>query len=535
MMDFKPIDYLSDAFSQSQTAAVLRSCYGSHPVLIERQRKRFWALLKAFRERFPETREVGLLRVPGRINLMGVHVDHRGGWCNYMPVARETLFCFAPRPDDRIAAKNLSPQYPDLEFSIQDELPPSHRGHWLKFIESVVLEPGHWGNYLKAGALKLQDGFPGRPLRGMNVAVEGDIPPRSGLSSSSALVVGTVLALRDINHLPLSDGMAVEWCGEAEWYVGTRGGAGDHSALILGKRNQISHTGFKPLTVDYCPFPAGWEVLVAQSGIEAGKAMHARETFNSRIAAYEVALAVFREAHPAWKDQLALVRDISPGALETDMATLYTAFKAVPVQATPDELRRDYPQLREKLEWVVTTYGEPQEPWPLREVLLFGAAECARARLFPRLIREGNLEAAGELMYISHDGDRVSVWNGREKTCKPYRSPFTDDYLEALAEAARRHPREERLELAYQPGGYRCSVPELDRMVDRCKELEGVVGAGLTGAGLGGAVLVLVRPERAAAVMEALRELIATWHPGEPWIERCHPVAGASRVDVLFD
>ncbi|MFB3784766.1 MAG: galactokinase family protein [bacterium] len=514
---------------------MLRSCYGPHPMLLERQRKRIVALLETFRRAFPEAREAGILRVPGRINLMGVHVDHRGGWCNFMPVAWETWFCFSPRPDDRIAARNLSPAYPDLEFSLQRELPPALRGNWMKFIESAAIERGQWGNYLKAGALKLQDGFPDRPLRGMNVMVEGDIPPRSGLSSSSALVVGTVLALRGLNRLPLSEAEMAEWCGEGEWYVGTRGGAGDHAALLLGKLNQITHTGFKPLTVEYCPFPADYEVLVAQSGIEAGKALHARETFNSRIAAYEIALALFRDAHPRWKEPLALVRDISPGVLEADLSTLYAAFKAVPMLASPAALRREYPALREKLDWVVATYGEPREPWPLREVLLFGAAECARARMFPRLIREGRIAAAGELMYISHDGDRVAVWNGQGNTCKPYRSPYSDDYLDALAAAARERPGDERLELAYQPGGYRCSVPELDRMVDRCKELEGVVGAGLTGAGLGGAILALVRPDRTAAAGEALRTLIASWHPGEPWVERCRPVAGASRIDGLVE
>lgn len=504
-------------------------------MLIERQRQRIVALVEAFGRAFPDAREAGVLRIPGRINLMGVHVDHRGGWCNFVPVARETLFCFSPRPDDRIAARNLSPEYPDLEFAMQSELPPARRGDWMRFIESADIERGQWGNYLKAGALKLQDGYPDHALQGMNVLVEGDIPPRSGLSSSSALVVGTVMALRDINRLPLSEPAMAEWCGEGEWYVGTRGGAGDHSALLLGKLNQITHVGFKPLTVEYCPFPAEYEVLVAQSGIEAGKALHARETFNSRIAAYEIALEIFREAHPRWKEALAWVRDISPGSLETDLATLYTAFKAVPVQAAVAGLRRDYPALREKLDWVVATYGEPREPWPLREVLLFGAAECGRARMFPRLIREGQIEAAGELMYISHDGDRITVWNGGKNPCKPYRSPYTDEYFDALAAAARERPGDERLELAYQPGGYRCSAPELDRMVDRCKALEGVAGAGLTGAGLGGAILVLVRPERAAAAEEALRALIAAWHPGEPWVERCRPVAGASRIDALLD
>ncbi|HQH72851.1 MAG TPA: galactokinase family protein, partial [bacterium] len=221
------IDRLLSVFGPVESGALLRSCYGPHAMLIERQRQRIVALVEAFGRAFPDAREAGVLRIPGRINLMGVHVDHRGGWCNFVPVARETLFCFSPRPDDRIAARNLSPEYPDLEFAMQSELPPARRGNWMRFIESADIERGQWGNYLKAGALKLQDGYPDHALQGMNVLVEGDIPPRSGLSSSSALVVGTVMALRDINRLPLSEPAMAEWCGEGEWYVGTRGGAGD--------------------------------------------------------------------------------------------------------------------------------------------------------------------------------------------------------------------------------------------------------------------------------------------------------------------
>ncbi|RJP23468.1 MAG: hypothetical protein C4527_20410 [Candidatus Omnitrophota bacterium] len=77
-------------------------------------------------------------------------------------------------------------------------------------------------------------------------------------------------------------------------------------------------------------------------------------------------------------------------------------------------------------------------------------------------------------------------------------------------------------------GGYRCSLPKMDRLVDRCKELEGVLGAGLTGAGLGGSILVFVRSDASTRVLTALREMIARGVEPEPTMELCRPCAGAA-------
>lgn len=524
------IESYLDAISDSKATSLLKTYYGSNSELIARRSQKIAGLLDAFRRRFPNDRQVAVFRIPGRINLMGVHVDHRGGWCNYLPIARETFFCVSPRSDDHIAAWNVSPQYPDAEFSISSERSPSTRGRWMEFIDAVALERGHWINYLKAGALKLQDSFPDTPLHGMNLVADGDIPPQSGLSSSSTLVVGTVMALCHVNGIAIPPFERIELCGEGEWYVGTRGGCGDHAAMILGRLNLITHTGFKPLSASYCPIPAGVEVLIAQSGIQANKATRARETFNSRIAAYEAAYAIFADAHPQFRDRLAFLRDIAPDRLAMPLADFYAALKTVPVSAGKEELIRAYPHLHDTWDRIFSTYGVPLEALSLREALLFGVSECDRARRFPRLLEKSDAVLAGRFMYISHDGDRVTVWNGDRSL--PYRSPYEDAYLDELSDRAQQSPDDESLAPAWQPGGYRCSVPELDRLVDRCKSLKGVLGAGITGAGLGGAILVLVRSEAAQDAIGNLKQMILLWHEGEPFVECCQPVSGASMVSL---
>jgi galactokinase len=62
-----------------------------------------------------------------------------------------------------------------------------------------------------------------------------------------------------------------------------------------------------------------------------------------------------------------------------------------------------------------------------------------------------------------------------------------------------------RSSLHLQPGGYGCSSPELDEMVDIARSVLGVLGAGLTGAGFGGCIRILVARDSVPALLDALK------------------------------
>ena len=74
-------------------------------------------------------------------------------------------------------------------------------------------------------------------------------------------------------------------------------------------------------------------------------------------------------------------------------------------------------------------------------------------------------------------------------------------------------------------GFLRCTV---DVPVDCARAVDGVLGAGLVGAGLGGCVSVLVRADRVDELTETLRAGYFAPRRVEPFIEVCAPVAGAS-------
>ncbi|MSS73774.1 MAG: hypothetical protein EXS64_20135 [Candidatus Latescibacteria bacterium] len=510
--------------------ARLRAIYGDDPALLDERRRAYVNLLTRFGMAYGDE-EVIVTRSPARINLRGVHVDHRGGHVNYVCISRETLVAAHAREDDHVFMLNTDPKkYGPRSFSVTDELPPHRRGDWLAYIDQVEIQPGDWMNYVKAAVLRLQDRFQDLPLKGMNLMVSGNILGQ-GLSSSSALVVATMEAVLQVNGLDLPVGERIDLYGAGEWYVGTRGGSGDHSAMLCGRREQVGHMSFFPSAVEYYPFPAGYKIVVCNSLKEARKSAGAKSAFNQRVATYEVAMMLLKAGFPVVAERATYLRDVTPRTLGCSEADIYRMLQALPERVDRDELLAALPERNVDLERLFKTHEDLPEGYRVRDVCLFGLAECERARICVDFLKAGDMEGFGRLMSIGHDGDRV-VRFGPDGQAIAWESRATAAALDRLiADAESDDPaRREQARIWRQPGGYRCSCEELDHLVDIAREVPGVAGASLTGAGLGGPVLVLVREEAVPGVEEAVRR--AYYEPrGLPFsAEVCSSVEGAGRV-----
>ncbi|MBR5023624.1 MAG: NTP transferase domain-containing protein, partial [Victivallales bacterium] len=222
---------------------------------------------------------------PGRINLMGRHIDHHGGGINVMALDRRLTMVVSPRTDNIVRVTNLNPQYPDDEFAIT---PITHE-KWLDYLDSepVVQElaasRGKWTNYIKSAIFRFQKES-SNLLCGMDMAVVSDLPAAAGLSSSSAIVVATAEALVALNSLHLSDQQFIELCGEGEWFVGSRGGFGDHAAMKYGRPGKFVHLGFHPFTIgETASLPNDYAVIIADSTLKARKSEGSKDRFNAQV------------------------------------------------------------------------------------------------------------------------------------------------------------------------------------------------------------------------------------------------------------
>lgn len=521
----------------------LDEIYGDEEALTKGPAQVCLRALEAFGESFGWDRDVIVVRSTGRINLMGMHIDHRGGSVN--PIAiKEVFFIAEAREDDVVLVRNVqSDEFPEEKFRIRDCLPQYKIENWDAWCHDEFEKRKHdpsitWSNYVRAAVLYLQhlntrdDGSFKPILRGMNVMVYGKIPRAAGLSSSSSIVVAAADACIRINDLKVSPMDFIDICGWGEWYVGTRGGSGDHAAIKFGKPEFILHMTAFPLTVEYVPFPKGCKIVLANSMIEAKKQAGARDTFNSRIASYQFGLMLVRKQFPQFMHKLTHLRNINPKTLGVDGIEIYRIIKSMPESIMRQDILKLLADQEDEVRHIFRSHTQPADGYKIRQVCLYGITECIRADMAAERLKKGDIRSFGELVNISHDGDRVTkLLNGKRI---PIDNNYPDEKINTLINDLRSSDpvHIERARLWRQPGGYNVSVPEIDMLVDIALSTSGVFGAGLVGAGLGGSIIAVIEEN---SVQKLLHNLTQEYYRplGLPVrTEIVAPVGGAGVLDV---
>lgn len=540
---FRPISAWLSAFEGRCGDGALQqelvNLYGGDEAVLARRRQAYVTLLQcAARDLGPET-PVLLVHAPGRVNIMGRHVDHQGGHCNLMAIDREVLMAVHPRRDDQVRLYNVDETlFGSRAFSISELLMDLPWDDWMSLISSekvrqmTAAAAGDWSLYVQAAILRLQKKYPAFRLRGLDLVVHGDIPIAAGLSSSSALVVASAEATVAANRLDIYPSQFVDLCGEGEWFVGTRGGSADHAAMKFGQRGKVAKVRFFEFGVEkMVDFPAEYRLVICNSGIQARKSAGARDRFNQRVACYHFGRMLIKKFFPHYAPLIHHLRDVNVRTLGVPLSSIYRILLRLPEVATRQELEELLPP--ETLAPFFAAHAPPADGYPIRGVVLFGLAECERSRMAADLLAEGRVAEFGQLMNVSHNGDRVVVHDANGQA-RPYTYRVSNSYLLDLLEDLESGDPERVLaaQLHRQPGAYGCSTPEIDLMVDLALQVPGVMGAQLAGAGLGGCMMVLAHRDATERLAEHLVEFY--YRPkGIPVdVAVCTPVAGSG---VLLD
>lgn len=449
------------------------------------QKSRYTALLECFIQNYGD-KKVVITRSPGRVNLMGRHIDHRGGGINVMAIDRDTVFVASPRKDDTVNISNVDPTYKNHSFSIGETLNIAPHDTWLGYLSDARVvaalkeSNGDWSNYVKASVLRAQLEN-ATPLCGMDMVAGGNIPAAAGLSSSSSIVVAVMEAVVALNCLNIPDRRFIELCGEGEWFVGSRGGAGDHATMKCGKRDAIVHLSFKPFEVgETARFSDKYAVIVANSMQKAKKSGGAKDTFNAKVAAYEFVLMMLKRSYPQY--ELKEFRDL---AKIRPYSKIYEMLKTIPETMTRGGIKLLLPEYKEQLDVIFSSHAEPKV-YDLRGVALYGISECLRADRVMGALKANDYTFIGEMMKISHNGDRLGDVR------------VTDELLDRLIL--------ENADPALECGAYGCSTEQIDGLCDLLDATDGVLGSEIVGAGLGGCVIALVEKDKAEDVIAVINE-----------------------------
>jgi len=503
---------LATSASRGEDTSLLRRAielHGTRSSAVDSVR-RFVHLIEHFAERFGKDRQICLYESPGRVNLMGMHVDHRGGITN--PVATRERVCAvcSRRDDDVIRARSISGSFGEGQFRISDRLPENplrSLGEWLNWTEGEAAAIGggrEFINYFACGPVYAACScYPwGQAFAGVDFLLDSDLPPSAGLSSSSALVVLATDVFLRCNREGLSDPsihLLLDIYGNGEWYIGTRGGKGDHTAIKLCRRGAIQPVITTPdiQVGEPAPIPDGYDIFLYQSGDEANKSVEPFKTaYNAPIISYQAAemllMDYLRELKPDelhdLLDRRALMDakhhrvylgDVVNDSLLSE-AEIYAFLRSLPRVMSQQELFSCFQDRNRSFLDGIQQANEPVGGYHVRDVAAFGFGECARARQAGDMLAQGDVEGFAEMMNVSQLGDRVADITDASSTRIKF---LTDDALSSM--------EKDRFPVHKIAGDYHVSTANIDRLASICLGCPDVLGARLSGAGLGGALIVL--------------------------------------------
>jgi len=221
-------------------------------------------------------------RVPGRIEVLGKHTDYAGGRVLVGAIDHGITVRATLGGEGVVASTDAFGDRVRLAAGVDPGLPD-----------------GHWARYVQTAIDRLTANF--GAIAPCELDITSDLPPASGMSSSSALLCGVALALADLNgfsstpawqdacpdRLSLAGYLACiengrTWRGLAgSRGVGTFGGSEDHTAMLCGSVGELLQVEFDPLRViESVPLSEDLAFVVAVSGVLAEKTGPARDAYN---------------------------------------------------------------------------------------------------------------------------------------------------------------------------------------------------------------------------------------------------------------
>lgn len=225
--------------------------------------------------RAPET----TASAPGRVNLLGEHTDYHEGYVLPAPIPQRTHAAIAARSDRVVRAWSADTIATIEQFALGSE--SAGRG-WLDYLQGLTV----------ALARRRID------LPGFDLHLTSTVPIGGGVSSSAALEISVLRALRARFALPLDDVTLAKVGRAAENdFVGAPVGIMDQMAASLGRDGEALFIDTRTLAVERIPLPPAIELLVIDSGVTHSHAggEYATRRRESFAAAGELGAAFLRD------------------------------------------------------------------------------------------------------------------------------------------------------------------------------------------------------------------------------------------------
>jgi galactokinase len=201
------------------------------------------ALEKEFRNRYNKEVEYAFF-CPGRVNLIGEHIDYNGGQVMPCAISYGTWALIARNTDMRLRFQCLN--FPETaELHLQTSYSKTGK-EWFNYPLGVMhhlLEEGH-------------------TISGMDMLYYGNLPIGAGVSSSASIEVLTAFACKEIFQQNIDKVSITLLCKKVEnEFIGVSSGIMDQFAVAMGKKGKAILLNCDTLDYEYIPFEIGDHVL----------------------------------------------------------------------------------------------------------------------------------------------------------------------------------------------------------------------------------------------------------------------------------
>jgi galactokinase len=222
--------------------------------------------------------------IPGRVELVGKHVDYGGG---------RSLTC-------AVTFAMKAAAYPISERALRVRQRGSRDVVEVPLSGDARPTRARWSTYVAAVARRIGRDFP-KAMGGVDVRLSSKLPPAAGLSSSTALTTALARSVVDATGLTMNAvfnehaGTPIQF---AEYVaaietgasfgpfagdegVGVRGGAQDHVAIMCARAEMVGQFAYMPAREEgWAPWPQQQSLLIGVSGVRASKTGNAQDAYN---------------------------------------------------------------------------------------------------------------------------------------------------------------------------------------------------------------------------------------------------------------
>jgi galactokinase len=279
---------------------------------------------------------------PGRINLIGEHVDYNDGFVMPGAIDKGIYYALALNDSDEL-------NFYSIDF---DEL--------LNIKIADIKKMDGWKNYILGVVNEFL--LLNKRVQGFHCTFGGDIADGAGMSSSAAVEGGLAFAINELMNFGLNRKDLALLCQRAEHlFPGVRTGIMDQYANIFGKKDHVMLLDCQSITHEYLPLQiSGYKIVLINSKVHHSLAA---SEYNKRRKECEEGLKILRE-----ESNIKSFRDVgNPGNLE---------------------------QFKDKMSDVVF------------KRCLYVVEEISRTKKAAELLKQNKIDAFGKLMFETHEGLR---------------------------------------------------------------------------------------------------------------------------------